>query len=676
MKYIFTFLSFFFLAFMSMAQSDSKYVKQADDVYDFGAKEDAQQLYMLALEENPNNIKANFMSGVIYIETIHKPRGLKYFLKAFEIDAKYNPSLINQDYKQSLLYYIGSSYHYSHDFENAINYYKRYKGNLDLDFTTKRLSKEVYDVENTDIERRLFECMNGKDFIANPVDVKIENLGDQINTPYGDYTPVVSADEKVLVFTSRRPGGTSDDVHTDNKYYEDVYISHKQGDNWGQAENIGTVINTETFDATSSLSSDGKILYIYNDEKGGTLYSSTFEEESNGEWGTLKIIPQLKSKSSHETHVTTTADGKKMIFTSDRDGGLGDLDMWMAEQDDNGKWLEPVNLGETLNTPYEERGPFILADGSAMYFSSQGHKGMGGHDIFRTDWDEDKKEWSEPENIGYPINTADDDVYISYTGDGRRGYYASIKDEGLGDKDIYVLYLPEPEIIDTVEKIDTPVVVAKKAPSLKPVTLRGIITDASTGEPISAELEIRNSSDNSVVTVINTGNDGTYRYTFSNSKELEYQLNAQKPGYIYSNATAVIPAMDTIAQEVERNLALQKAVVGKKVIIRNIYYHFDKYSLKSESYAELDKIEKLLNENPNMKLEISGHTDKIGSLAYNVVLGKRRAKAVVKFLVNKGISSDRLISKGYGETKPLVSNDDETDGREINRRTEFIILEK
>ena len=616
------------------------------------------------------------MSGVIYIETIHKPRGLKYFLKAFEIDAKYNPSLINQDYKQSLLYYIGSSYHYSHDFENAINYYKRYKGNLDLDFTTKRLSKEVYDVENTDIERRLFECMNGKDFIANPVDVKIENLGDQINTPYGDYTPVVSADEKVLVFTSRRPGGTSDDVHTDNKYYEDVYISHKQGDNWGQAENIGTVINTETFDATSSLSSDGKILYIYNDEKGGTLYSSTFEEESNGEWGTLKIIPQLKSKSSHETHVTTTADGKKMIFTSDRDGGLGDLDMWMAEQDDNGKWLEPVNLGETLNTPYEERGPFILADGSAMYFSSQGHKGMGGHDIFRTDWDEDKKEWSEPENIGYPINTADDDVYISYTGDGRRGYYASIKDEGLGDKDIYVLYLPEPEIIDTVEKIDTPVVVAKKAPSLKPVTLRGIITDASTGEPISAELEIRNSSDNSVVTVINTGNDGTYRYTFSNSKELEYQLNAQKPGYIYSNATAVIPAMDTIAQEVERNLALQKAVVGKKVIIRNIYYHFDKYSLKSESYAELDKIEKLLNENPNMKLEISGHTDKIGSLAYNVVLGKRRAKAVVKFLVNKGISSDRLISKGYGETKPLVSNDDETDGREINRRTEFIILEK
>lgn len=661
---------------MSMAQSDSKYVKQADDVYDFGAKEDAQQLYMLALEENPNNIKANFMSGVIYIETIHKPRGLKYFLKAFEIDAKYNPSLINQDYKQSLLYYIGSSYHYSHDFENAINYYKRYKGNLDLDFTTKRLSKEVYDVENTDIERRLFECMNGKDFIANPVDVKIENLGDQINTPYGDYTPVVSADEKVLVFTSRRPGGTSDDVHTDNKYYEDVYISHKQGDNWGQAENIGTVINTETFDATSSLSSDGKILYIYNDEKGGTLYSSTFEEESNGEWGTLKIIPQLKSKSSHETHVTTTADGKKMIFTSDRDGGLGDLDMWMAEQDDNGKWLEPVNLGETLNTPYEERGPFILADGSAMYFSSQGHKGMGGHDIFRTDWDEDKKEWSEPENIGYPINTADDDVYISYTGDGRRGYYASIKDEGLGDKDIYVLYLPEPEIIDTVEKIDTPVVVAKKAPSLKPVTLRGIITDASTGEPISAELEIRNSSDNSVVTVINTGNDGTYRYTFSNSKELEYQLNAQKPGYIYSNATAVIPAMDTIAQEVERNLALQKAVVGKKVIIRNIYYHFDKYSLKSESYAELDKIEKLLNENPNMKLEISGHTDKIGSLAYNVVLGKRRAKAVVKFLVNKGISSDRLISKGYGETKPLVSNDDETDGREINRRTEFIILEK
>ena len=677
MRRILIFFAFTIISLVTLGQSDSKYVKQADDVYNFGAKADAQQLYMLALEENPNNIKANFMTGVIYIETIHKPRALKYFLKAYEIDAMFNPSQINIDYKTSLLYYIGLSYHYSHDFENAIKYYKRYKGNLDKDFTSKKMSNDVYEVENADVVRKLYECDNGKKFIADPVDVKIENLGESINSPYGDYVPVVSAEEDVLVFTSRRAGGTNNDVDTDNKYFEDVYISHKEGDSWGYAQNIGEPINTDFHDASSSLSPEGDVLYIYNTEKGGSLNSSTFEEEANGEWGSPKIMPQLKSKSSQETHVTVTSDGKRMIFVSDRSGGLGMTDLWMVEQDDDGKWQDPVNMGDKLNTPYEERGPFILADGSSLYFSSQGHEGMGGHDIFRSDWNEETKEWSDPVNIGYPINTADDDVYISYTGDGKRAYYASVKDEGYGDKDIYVIYLPEvePVVEDTVEKVDTPVVAAKKAPTMLPVTLKGTITDASTGEPLSVELEIRNSSDNSVVTVIQTGDDGTYSYTFSNSKELSYQLNAQKTGYIYANATAVIPAMDTLAQEVVKDLSLGKAVVGKKVIIRNIYYHFDKYSLKSESYAELDKIEKLMNENPSMKLEISGHTDKIGTHAYNIVLAKRRANSVVKFLVNKGISSDRLIAKGYGEDKPLVSNDDEIDGREINRRTEFIILE-
>ena len=235
--------------------------------------------------------------------------------------------------------------------------------------------------------------------------------------------------------------------------------------------------------------------------------------------------------------------------------------------------------------------------------------------------------------------------------------------------------MPEPPVEDTViedtpvvAKLDTPV--AKKSSKMFPITLSGTITDAITGQPINADLEIRNSSDNSVVTVIKTNDDGTYSYTFSNSKELIYQLNVQKVGYIYANGTATIPAMDSTQKDgVVVNFDMQKAVAGKKVIIRNIYFHFDKHSLKSESYAELDKIEKLMRDNVNMKLEISGHTDKIGSRAYNISLSKRRAQAVVKFLVNKGISSDRLISKGYGETQPLVSNDDELDGREINRRT-------
>lgn len=683
---VLAFLSLFTMN--SFAQSDSKLVKQADDVYDFSAKESAQQIYLMALEENPANVKANFMVGVIYFETIHKPRGLKYFLKAFELDPQYNPSILINDfplaepeYKLSLLYYIGQAYHFSHDFDNAISYYDRYEGELKKMYASKKITSEMMDTEIEDIKRKHYECENGKEFVANPKDVVIENIGEQINGPYSDYTPVVSADDKVLIFTSRRPGGMTEDVADDNVYFEDIYISRRENpeDNWSDAVNIGPVVNEEGHDATSSISPDGKTLFLYKDAKGGSLYSSKWEEESSGEWGTPKLVKELKSKSSFEPHVSITENEDAMYFISNREGGIGENDIWVVKKEDE-KWGDPLNVGEILNTKYNERGVYVDADGKTLYFSSEGHKGMGGLDVFKSEFDEEKKEWKEPENVGYPINTSDDDVFISFINNGEKAYYSSAKDEGYGKQDIYLVTLPiepEPIVEDTpvVAVVDTPVVVAKET-KMYPVILKGFITDASTGEPLSVELEIRSSIDNSVITVVNTGLDGAYSYSFTNSKELTYTVNAQKTGFIYASKDAVIPAQDTIAQEVVKDLSLAKAVVGTKVIIRNIYYHFDKYSLKSESYAELDKIEKLMRENPTMKLEISGHTDKIGTHAYNVVLSKRRANSVVKFLVNKGIENGRLISAGYGESKPLVSNDDETDGREINRRTEFIILEK
>ena len=672
----------------SFAQSDSKLVKQADDVYDFSAKESAQQIYLMALEENPANVKANFMVGVIYFETIHKPRGLKYFLKAFELNSQYNPAVLIDDfplaepeYKLSLLYYIGQAYHYSHDFDNAISYYNRYEGEIKKMYASKKISSEMMDAEVEDVKRKNYECENGKEFIANPKDVVIENIGEQINGSYSDYSPVVSADDKVLIFTSRRPGGMTEDVADDNVFYEDIYISRRDSsnENWGDAVNIGAVVNEEGHDATSSISPDGKTLFLYKDAKGGSLFSSKWEEENSGEWGTPKLVKELKSKSSFEPHVSITENEDAMYFISNRDGGVGANDIWVVRKEDD-KWGDPENIGDSLNTIYNERGVYVDADGKTLYFSSEGHKGMGGLDVFKSTYDEEKEKWNEPENVGYPINTSDDDVFISFINNGEKAYYSSAKDEGHGKQDIYYVTLPiepDPIVEDTpvVAIVDTPVVVEKE-PRMYPVILKGTVTDASTGEPLSVELEVRSSIDNSVVTVINTKSDGTYSYSFTNSKELKYTVNAQKTGFIYASKEAVIPAEDTIPQEVVKDLSLSKAVVGAKVIIRNIYYHFDKFSLKAESYAELDKIEKLMRENPTMKLEISGHTDKIGTHAYNVVLGKRRANSVVKFLVNKGIETERLISAGYGESKPLVSNDDETDGREINRRTEFIILEK
>jgi outer membrane protein OmpA-like peptidoglycan-associated protein len=324
-------------------------------------------------------------------------------------------------------------------------------------------------------------------------------------------------------------------------------------------------------------------------------------------------------------------------------------------------------------------------DGKTLYFSSRAHKGMGGYDIFKSIYDSATSKWSEPENMGYPINTADDDIYFVLSGDGRHGYYASVTEDGIGEKDIYMITMPErkdyKKLVKKMEvllkkeiavKDTTPVVaVIEKTPELikYPVILKGTVYDKTTGNPISAKVQIMEG--NKILKEISTGEDGKYSYQTSGSNERNLSLTAQKNAYGFTSKTVTVPADGTQQAELVNDMELKKLEVGTKFILRNIYYDFDKATLRPESLTELNKLLKLLQDNPDLKVEIGGHTDSKGSNEYNISLSQRRSQSVVNWLVGKGIDKSRLSARGYGEDKPLATNDDEEEGRELNRRTEF-----
>ncbi|MFN3404030.1 MAG: OmpA family protein [Cytophagaceae bacterium] len=655
------------------AQSEKRFLKEAEDCYKNGDKKNALSNYLKAYERNPDNITTNFMIGKLYLEIgKYQPRSLKYLEKAFA-----SKPTIDKDIHKLL----GQSYHYNHQFDKAIENYEKYKTTL-----------KPGDPLIAKIDRKIYECKNGKEFLADPVEAKIENVGPTINTAFAEYAPVISADESTLIFTSRREGSTGALLDETGEYFEDIYISRKVNGKWSTPQNIGNNINTPGHDASIGLSADGRELFIYKDDQGGgDIFYCRLKKDST--WS--KPIPMeghVNTKKYYENSACISADGKRLYFASDRDGGFGGMDLWVVEMDNKGNWGKPVNLGKEINTEADEEGPFLDFDGKTLYFSSQLHKGMGGYDIFKSVFDFKTKTWSTPQNLGYPINSADNDIYFVLSGDGRHGYFSSIKEEGYGEKDIYMITMPPREDYEELvtkleafkkktlveikeDKIEPPKEEPKPEIVLVPVILKGKVFEANSGQPLSATVQLIDDK-GKVIEELVTGSDGSYQFTTTGKSERKFTISTQKDGFGFSSKSVKVPADGPKEQELINDLNLKKLEVGTKIILRNIYFDFDKATLKQISYTELGKLHKLLSDNPSMKVEIAGHTDSKGSNEYNKVLSQKRAEAVVNYLVSKGIERSRMIPKGYGEERPLASNDDEDEGRELNRRTEFEILKQ
>lgn len=603
----------------------------------------------------PDNPEYNFSIGVCYLNSNYKSYGSHYLEAAKELN---NTS-------PELNFYLGKALHFDHQFDKAINIFQQYLQTLDLNDPNDL--KKIQEVN-----RYIDQCNIGKKLVANPLNVTIENIGPVINSRYADYVPVITADETVLIFTSRRSnttGGGIDEV--DNQYYEDIYISYYENDQWTEPENLS--INTNTHDACIALSPDGYELYTYKPNVSNIRSGDIYESKLTGnEWSKPKRLEGKVNTKGWEPSCSISANEKKLYFSSDRLGGYGGSDIYVSIKLPNGIWAKPVNMGPNINTIYDEDAPFIHPDGKTLYFSSKGHEGMGGFDIFTSVYpvadygmntqqisDENMKNWSKPLNIGYPINTAGDDIYFVWSVDGTRGYFSSVREDSYGDKDIYIVHRPEAKV------------------SL--IVFKGKVLDAVSHNPLGANIIVVNNSDQELYGVYNSNSHtGKFIVILIPGKNFGISIESLTPGYLpYSEIIDINP--DEYF-EINKDILLEPIEVIKKDIPSNIFFDYNKADIRVESETELNKLLKLLLDNPNLKAELSSHTDNIGPDEYNMMLSNKRAQSVMDYLIKHDIEKERLIAIGYGETKPIAPNEnpdgsDNPEGRQLNRRTEFKIID-
>lgn len=637
--------------------------------------------YLIAYKFNPLSADLNYKIGLCYYN-FDKFKMKKYFLDAYKLKPTVAPDV---------MYFIGIAYHIESDWNNAIDYYNKAalsSDNVRLDVHAVRLGQQP-PVVRTEAYKKVQECKSGIELQKHKARVWIDNLGDKINSEFPDFAPVISADEAVMFYTSRRPEEKMSPDGTG--YFEDIYQSTRVDGNWTKGVNSGEPLNIKgQHDATIGLSPDGHTLFIYTDKKGnGDIFQSSDEA---GSWDKPEQMYKTINTDFHEPDASLTFDGKRLYFTSNKDGGFGGHDIYYCDWDaEKERWGDAVNAGETLNTPYRERSVFIHPDGETMYFSSDGHNTMGGFDVFYSKLVSGV--WQKPVNLGPPLNTPDHDIGLVVAGNGRFGYLSSYREGGYGEKDIYLITFLGPEkppvlsnednLIASIakpikEKIKEPTLVVEGS---NMAILTGIIRDEKTKLPLQAQIVLVDNEKNEIIAeFMSDANTGKYLVSLPAGKN--YGIAVKKDGYLFHSENFVIPEASGFKQY-KKDVDLKKVEVGQKIVLRNIFYDYAKYSLRDESINELERLIELLNNNPTMRIELSGHTDSRGSTTDNQVLSQNRAKSVVDYLVGHGIDKSRLEFAGYGESQLLISDSEisklkskteKEDAHQQNRRTEFKIL--
>lgn len=654
------------LATASWCQNLKDLVKQGDGHYDKKNYKKALELYLQALDVNPDDASVNFKIGLSYLYSETKSKAAKYISKAYRL----NPNINDE-----IDYHLGVAFQNTNEFKKAIEHFEQFK---------KKKSKLA-----SIADKKISECRIADSLSQYELNVVIENLGTVVNTPFNDYAPIISGDGNTLIFTSNRTDNPAEARAGTN--YEDIYITRRSASGWEPPKKISSNLNRKYNDAAASLSPDGKTLFLYYEEGGGDIYISRLE---GNEW--TKPSPLNKNINTSmfwETSASISADGKKLYFASNRPDGIGELDLYVSELDSKGDWGKAVNLGRAINTEENEDAPFIHPDGVTLYFSSDGHPTLGNSDIFVSEFKNGK--WQKPENIGWPINTWEYDGFFTISADKKKGYFSTLKEGGLGDADIYSIsflepkYKPKPKPVVVVAAAPPPRETPKpqvqkkddfidpmlqKQRDLKVVTiLKGSVIDENTAAPLGATISLVDNETKRVLTKITT-DPATGAFELVIPHGGNYGVSTEKEGYLFNSINFNLPKFAEF-QEIDTHIIMVRAEVGSKVVLKNIFFDVGQSELKKESIAEIEKIKDLLIGNPALKVQINGHTDNTGNPASNKALSLKRATSVVDYLLAQGVSPSRLSAKGFGDERPIVSNDDEVGGREINRRTEIEIIE-
>jgi len=616
---------------------------------------------------NPDEI--NLRKGVQFYEEENYKEAIPYFKGIAD----------NGNANEEVLYYLASSYAYSGDFANAVNIYEQLFSSApnysliayyecgyalqELGQYEKSIPKFKSFLEKNPGNAKYYSYVHRAKYKIKYAEsqVSMQNiarqmkapapLSDIVNTRYAEYLPMLDPTGKKLYFTSSRKGGISEELADDADFDEDLYYIEKINGSWASPKLLPEPINTANNDGAASFSVDGQTM-IYGacgkDDGVGScdLYIAYLE---GTKWSKPVNMGNVVNSSEWDGHSTISYDGNRIIFASSRAGGYGATDLYMTERNIFGDWGVPMNLGSMVNTPFNEYSPFISQDGKTLYFSSDGHPGFGGQDIFRSVYENGK--WSEPVNLGKPLNTDGNDRYFTIGGSGELGYFSS--DRG-GNLDLYQIEIPED---------------MRPQPT---VVVGGAVTDVKTGKPVGAYVLVEDLNTGELIAV-NKSNSATGKYLIVLPAGITYSVSANKEAYFFYSQKFDVP-MSSKFEEIKLDIGLKPIEKGAKVVLNNIFFETGKATLSPQSRLELQKAIDLLKANQSMIIEVGGHTDNVGEDAANMKLSHDRAKAVRDYLVNAGIAPARLQAKGYGESNPIASNDTDN-GRQANRRTEFIILE-
>jgi outer membrane protein OmpA-like peptidoglycan-associated protein/tetratricopeptide (TPR) repeat protein len=652
-----------------------QHVKEGDLLFRKGPGGYPQALehYLMAYQYNASDPALNYRIGVCYLNTDHKDKALFYLEAAYTAD-----SILSQD----ILYLLGRAHQYRYEFEEALKYYRAFIQGPGY-VPTVPLAAEA--------RKHIEECQHAKEVVSDTVPAVITDMGSAINSPWDDYKAIVSPAGDRLFFTSRRRYSPKQLPNRyDGKYEEDIYLSEADGNGWTAALRAGKPLNTRYNNAALALMPDGSELFLYDGKKGkGDILSS---RQAKGKWTKPKKITKKINSKGQETALWISPDSSTVYFVSDNQKlTTGGKDIFVVHRDAKGRWSDPQPLDTTINTKWDEESPWLTPDGRTLYFSSEGHNSMGGFDVFRSHLD-DEGHWSVPENLGVPLNTPDDDLfYFPSPVDSMTAYISGIRSETHGLKDIYqVVWLPQrvpdsivPEVLEVHD--DVPIVpeggtvntrslaaVPVFIPPRRELVITGRITDKNTGAPLLASIEIIDMDKNQVTgKALSRKSDGVYTIRRKKRKSFGVEINA--PGYMFLLDMIDVPRSDTVTI-VHRDFRMSPIKVGETVVLQNIFFETNLAVITPVSFPALDRVINFMKNNPGIRVEIDGHTDSVGSDAYNLKLSQARAQSVVEYLVKHGIPRERLVAKGFGETKPVAPNTT-PEGRAKNRRVEFRILE-
>jgi outer membrane protein OmpA-like peptidoglycan-associated protein len=474
----------------------------------------------------------------------------------------------------------------------------------------------------------------------NPVPFNPKNLGASINTKANEYFPYLTPDGKVFTFT--RMDGRQ----------EDLFYANRNDTVFSNAMSYGNNVNTDDNEGASAMDAQGNFLFVTacNRMDGYGSCDIYYSVKQNNTWTAPQGIGKPVNTGAWEAQPSFSSDGSALYFASNRPGGFGGRDIWVSYLDTNMKLSEPKNLGPNINTKYDDQCPFIHADNQTLYFTSNGWPGMGNGDIYisrKTDTG-----WTKAVNIGYPINTENDDNGMTVSYDGKTAFLSSSRAGGFGGLDLYSFELPE------------------NMQPKKTTYIKAVVKDAKSKQLLNASYSIIDLDTKKEVYKGNTSN-GKFFVSIELNKNDALQI--QKEGYLFYSQNINLKETTTETKPYEIEVLLEPIAANSKITLNNVFFDFDKNELKQESFVELDKLADLLKKNPTVKIEISGHTDNKGDKKYNLALSQKRAESVVNYLVQKGIAAARLVAKGYGDTMPIAPNDTE-ENKAKNRRTEVKVL--